>query len=260
MNDKQAEIRIGTSGYSFEDWKGTFYPKDIDKGKMLDYYIRFFPTVEINSTYYRIPHPAVMANIVKKAPDGFDFMVKVPQSFTHRRSDLEDDVARFREAIKPFEESGKLSGLLAQFPYSFKFSPDSLDYIAVCRDAVAPNELFVEFRHNGWVNRQMYDRLKAEAIGYVCVDEPQLPGLLNPDLFATTNTAYVRLHGRNKDQWWGGGPLRYDYSYSDEELKEWKEKLEKIKSKVARIYIYFNNCHLGQATANATRFSDMLGL
>ncbi len=260
MSEKQADIRIGTSGYSFDDWKGNFYPPDIEKGKMLDYYVRFFRTVEINSTYYRIPHPAVMANIVKKAPDGFDFMVKVPQSFTHKRADLESDVANFREAIKPFEESGKLSGLLAQFPYSFKFSPDGLDYISICRDAVAPNSLFVEFRHNGWVNRQMYDRLKAEKIGYVCVDEPQLPGLLNPDMFATTDTAYVRLHGRNKEQWWEGGPLRYDYSYSEEELSQWKAKLEKIKGKVKRIYIYFNNCHLGQATANATQFTGMLDL
>lgn len=151
------QIRIGTSGYSFEDWREKFYPPDIDKGKMLDYYVRFFTTVEVNSTYYRIPHPAVMANMVKKAPDGFDFMLKVPQSFTHRRSDLERDHALFREALKPFEESGKLSGLLAQFPYSFKYSQDSMDYLSICRDMVTPNALYVEFRHNGWVNRPMYD-------------------------------------------------------------------------------------------------------
>lgn len=87
------DIRIGTSGYSFEDWRGEFYPTDVVKGKMLDHYVKFFRTVEINSTYYRIPHPAVMAKIAKKAPDGFDFMVKVPQSFTHRRTELESDQA-----------------------------------------------------------------------------------------------------------------------------------------------------------------------
>jgi uncharacterized protein YecE (DUF72 family) len=260
MEKERTDIRIGTSGYSFEDWKGNFYPDKIEKGKMLDYYVRFFPTVEINSTYYRIPHPAVMANIVKKAPDNFDFMVKVPQSFTHRRTDLDKDIDQFRTAMAPMIESGKLSGLLAQFPYSFKFSQDSLDYISICRDAVAPHPLFVEFRHNGWVNRPMYDRLKSEQIGYVCVDEPVLPGLLNPDLFATTDAAYVRLHGRNKDKWWEGGPLRYDYDYSEEELNEWKAKLLKIKDKVKKIYIYFNNCHLGQASGNARQFMDMLGL
>lgn len=260
MEKTQADIRVGTSGYSFDDWKGKFYPDNIDKGKMLDYYVRFFPTVEINSTYYRIPHPAVTANMVKKAPDNFDFMVKVPQSFTHRRTDLDKDIEQFRQAIRPMEESGKLSGLLAQFPYSFKFGEDGLDYLSICKEAVAPNELFVEFRHNSWVNRPMYDRLKNEQIGYVCVDEPELVGLLKPDLFATTDTAYVRLHGRNKEKWWEGGALRYDYKYSEEELKQWREKLLKIEDKVKRIYIYFNNCHLGQASGNARQFMQMLGL
>jgi uncharacterized protein YecE (DUF72 family) len=254
------ETRIGTSGYSFADWKGEFYPANIDKGKMLDHYVQYFPTVEINSTYYRIPHPAVMANIVRKAPDGFDFMVKVPQSFTHRRQDIEADVRLYREALKPFEESGKLSGLLAQFPYSFRFSDDQLDYLAICRDAVAPNDLFVEFRHDSWVNRRMYDRLKAEAIGYVCVDEPQMRGLLKPDLFATTDTGYVRLHGRNAEKWWGGGAERYDYSYSEDELTFWRDKIRKIANKVRRMYVYFNNCHLGQAARNAAQFQEMMAV
>ncbi len=254
------EIRIGTSGYSFDDWRGTYYPVDIDKGKMLDYYVKEFPTVEINSTYYRIPHPAVMYNIVKKAPSGFDFMVKVPQTFTHKRHDLEKDIADYNECLKPMIEPGKLTGLLAQFPYSFKFSADALDYIAIIRDAVAPIPLHVEFRHSSWVNRQMYDRLRQEQIGYVCVDEPQLSGLLEPHLFNTTETAYIRLHGRNAEQWWDGGALRYDYTYSKEELEEWRQKIAKLKDKgeVEKIYIYFNNCHLGQAIPNAKDMQHMI--
>lgn len=246
----KVEIRIGTSGYSFEDWKETFYPADIEKGKMLDHYVRFFQTVEINTTYYRIPHPAVMHNIVRKAPSGFDFMVKVPQSFTHRRNDIDSDVQAFSEAIKPMAESGKLAGLLAQFPFSFKFSEDALDYVCLCHDAVRPQSLHVEFRHNSWVNRRMYDRLKSEQIGYVCVDEPKLSGLLAPDFFTTTNTGYLRLHGRNAEQWWEGGPLRYDYDYSEDELSEWCDRLSKSKSQMNRLYVFFNNCHQGLAAQN----------
>ena len=254
------EIRVGTSGYSFEDWRGEFYPSDIEKGKMLDHYFKHFSTVEINSTYYRIPHPAVMYNIARKAPEGADFMVKVPQSFTHRRTDLEKDVASFREALKPMEDSGTLSGLLAQFPFSFKFSPDSLEYISICREAVKPYKLYVEFRHSGWVNRAMYDRLKAEGTGYVAVDEPQLQGLLKPDLFATTDTGYIRLHGRNQQHWWNGGAERYDYKYSPTELEEWRARIDKIKNKVKRLYVFFNNCHLGQAAGNALEFKQILNL
>lgn len=252
------QVRVGTSGYSFEDWRGTFYPGKINKGMMLDHYVKFFRTVEINSTYYRIPHPAVMANIAKKAPKGFDFIVKVPGSFTHRRHDIDSDLAKYVEALKPIEELGLLSGVLTQFPYSFKFSSDSLDYLSLLKGALAPRELFVEFRHNGWVNRTMYDHLRKEQIGYVCVDEPQLRGLLKPDAFATTDSAYVRLHGRNAEQWWDGGALRYDYSYSDEELREWKGKVRKLQAKVKRIFVFFNNCHLGQAVGNATDFAQII--
>jgi uncharacterized protein YecE (DUF72 family) len=252
------EVRVGTSGYSFEDWRGVFYPEKIQKGKMLDYYVQHFPTVEINSTYYRIPHPAVMANIVKKAPGTFDFMIKVPQSFTHRRQNIEIDFEKYLEALKPLEDNGRLSGVLAQFPYSFRYSPNALDYIANLAEALRPRPLFAEFRNNGWVNRPMYDRLKAEGIGYVCVDEPQLKGLLRPDAFATTDTAYVRLHGRNNEHWWQGGALRYDYSYSTDELQEWVEKVRKLRAGVKRVYVFFNNCHLGQAVGNAREFMSML--
>jgi uncharacterized protein YecE (DUF72 family) len=251
-------VRVGTSGYSFEDWRGPFYPSDIDKGKMLDFYVQQFPTVEINSTYYRIPHRRVFEHMAAKAPKGFDLMVKVPQALTHKRSDISKDAGDFREAVKPLAESGKLSGVLAQFPFSFKFTPLGLDYLCACRDEVAPHLLFVEFRHNSWVNRAMYDRLTAEGIGYVSVDEPQLPGLLNPDCFATTDTVYVRLHGRNTEHWWKGGPLRYDYSYSEQELSPWAAKINKNIEKGKKAYVFFNNCHMGQAAGNARDFADLL--
>ncbi len=229
---------------------------------MLNHYVEHFPTVEINSTYYSIPHPAVMHNLVKKAPDGFDFIVKVPQSFTHRRNELEEDLEKYQQALEPMEESGKLSGLLAQFPYSFKFTSNALDYISMLKAALEPRPLFAEFRHRSWVNRTMYNRLRKEGIGYVCVDEPRLPNLLDPDLFATSDTAYLRLHGRNAEKWWDGGPLRYDYSYSEDELQEWKQRIEKLKAKgnVKRLFVLFNNCHLGQAAANAVNMKQMLGV
>lgn len=254
------EIRIGTSGYSFDDWIGPFYPADIKKGKMFDYYQTRFNTVEINSTYYHIPHPAVMANIEKKSPENFEFVVKTPEAITHKRNDIGPVVDQFKECLIPMAEKGKLKGLLAQFPYSFKFSPAGKEYISQCRALLDPHPLFVEFRHNGWVNREIYDSFRKEGIGYVSVDEPQLPGLLKPDLIATTDTAYIRLHGRNGGHWWQGGALRYDYNYSQEELQEWKDKVEKLKGKAGKLFIFFNNCHLGQAVKNARQMMTMLNL
>ncbi|PKK83815.1 MAG: DUF72 domain-containing protein [candidate division Zixibacteria bacterium HGW-Zixibacteria-1] len=252
------DIKIGTSGYSFDDWKGTFYPTDIQKGKMFDYYIQHFRTVEINSTYYHIPHPAVMANIEKKSPADFEFIVKTPDILTHKRKNIEPAVKAFDECLKPMIEAGKLKGILAQFPYSFKFNQANLDYLKYCRELLEKHNLFVEFRHNSWVNRTMYDNLKSDRIGYVAVDEPPLSGLLAPDLFNTTETAYIRLHGRNSEHWWRGGSLRYDYDYTKEELEQWKEKIKKREDKFKKLYIFFNNCHLGQAVKNAREMMQML--
>ena len=253
-------IRIGTSGYSFDDWRGQFYPQQIERGKMLDYYVQHFPTVEINSTYYRIPHPRVMANLVHKAPAGFDFMIKTPQSFTHRRDDLGADITPFAEAIRPFIEAGMLAGTLAQFPGSFHFSKENLDHIRICRDAVAPRPLFVEFRHNGWERPEVTEFLRKEKIGYVCVDEPQIAGLLKPDMKATTEIGYVRLHGRNAEKWHTGGPERYNYLYNEDELAEWRKKISELKARVNRVYLYFNNCFDAKAATNALEFMRSLNL
>jgi uncharacterized protein YecE (DUF72 family) len=254
------EIRIGTSGYSFEDWKGSFYPVNIQKGKMLDYYVNYFNTVEINSTYYRIPHPAVMANIDKKTPKNFEFIVKTPQAMTHLRKDVEKTIQEFATCLRPMEDSGKLKGLLAQFPYSFKFSAASLDYIKYCQELLKPRQIFVEFRHAGWNNQEMIESFIRKEVGYVSVDEPQLPGLLKPELIQTTDIAYLRLHGRNSEHWWNGGPLRYDYSYSQKELQEWKERINKAEEKTKKLFIFFNNCHLGQAVKNARQMMQRLNI
>jgi len=254
------EIKIGTSGYSFDDWKGPFYPDDIQKGKMFDHYIKYFNTVEINSTYYRIPHPAVMANIEKKSPAGFEFIVKVPDTLTHKRKNIETAVTQFDECLGPMIEAGKLKGVLAQFPYSFKFNQANIDYLKYCRELLEKHALFVEFRHNSWVNRTMYDAFRATDIGYVAVDEPPLSGLLMPDFFNTTDIAYIRLHGRNSEHWWNGGALRYDYDYSRDELEQWKEKIKKREEKIKKLYIFFNNCHLGQAVKNAREMMQSLDL
>ncbi len=252
------EIRVGTSGYSFPDWRRAFYPAGLDKTKFLDFYVRYFPTVEINSTYYSIPHPKVMANMVEKVPPGFDFMVKVPQSITHRRTDLAGDSENFLGCIQPMAESGCLSGLLAQFPYSFKYSEDGLDYLSACRLAFRPHKLFVEFRHGSWVNRNTLNRLQETGIGYVSVDEPRLYGLLKPDLLVTGDVGYIRFHGRNAEHWWSGGARRYDYNYSQQELEEWLAKIEKVRNRIQRLYVYFNNCFKGQAAANALAFLDLV--
>jgi uncharacterized protein YecE (DUF72 family) len=260
VSEKKADVVIGTSGYSFDDWEGNFYPPGLPKGKRLDFYKDHFKATEINSTYYRIPHAAVFYNIAKKVGEDFEFMVKTHRSFTHDRKDLKENTENFNDSLKPLVESGKLRGLMAQFPYSFKYNPRNLDYIRKGRELFGEIPFFVEFRHAGWDRPEVYEALRSDGIGFCCVDEPALSGLFPPKVEATTNTGYVRLHGRNAANWWGGKGDRYDYLYSDDELKEWKKRIENLRDRTDKIYLFFNNCHLGQAVRNARMFMELLRL
>jgi uncharacterized protein YecE (DUF72 family) len=252
------KLLIGTSGYSFDDWEGVFYPPKLPKGKRLDFYKDHFTVTEINSTYYRIPHPAVFFHIANKVGDDFEFMVKTHRSFTHDRKELESKGKEFNESIKPLVESGKLKGFMAQFPFSFKYSPENLDYIINGKVFFKDAPLFVEFRHVSWDRPEVYQALKANDLGVCSVDEPNLPGLFPPKAIATNDVGYIRLHGRNGANWWGGAGDRYDYLYSEKELNEWKNKIDDLKSKTNKIYLFFNNCHLGQAVRNARMFFDLM--
>ncbi len=251
-------VRVGTSGYSFDDWRGTFYPEKIEKTKMLDYYVGHFDAVEINSTYYGIPHPRVFEAMARKTPDGFDFMVKAHQSLTHKRDQLRQETPKYLEAIRPLVESGKFKGILAQFPWSFQRLPAHLDYLGACRDALGNLPLFIEFRHASWIAQDTFDLLKSLEIGYVSVDEPQLEKMIAPLAVATTKIGYVRFHGRNANDWYGGGSDRYNYSYSEAELAEWVEKIRRLQKDTEVIYLFFNNCHRGQAVFNAKQMMEML--
>jgi len=252
------KIRIGTSGYSFDDWKGTFYPPKLAKTKMLDFYVQHFNTVEINSTYYGIPHPRVFENMVKKTPDDFQFMIKAHSSVTHKRAELENQKDQYLEAIKPVNESSKLKGILAQFPWSFKRSEGNYNHLKKCRDVFSDYKLFIEFRHNSWLKQDTFDFLKAHDLGYVSVDAPKVQQMIENAAVVTNNTGYIRLHGRNAEQWWDGGALRYDYDYSDDELIEWTTKVINLEEKSEMVYIFFNNCHMGKAVGNAMRIMELL--
>jgi uncharacterized protein YecE (DUF72 family) len=255
-------ILVGTSGYSFADWVGPFYPESWPKGQMLDYYKNHFHTVEINSTYYRIPHPTVFYNIAKKVPDDFEFMVKTHQSFTHVRKDLEENLQAFEQALKPLVDSNKLKGYLAQFPWFFKYSPQNLQYLLDSKKYFGNIQLYAEFRHASWDRPEVYSSLQENGIGFCSVDEPRLEGLFPPRAEATTDTGYIRFHGRNTIDWWQPRPNsdRYNYSYKKEELADWIKKIEKLREKTDKIYLFFNNCHLGQAVHNAKMMMEMMQL
>jgi uncharacterized protein YecE (DUF72 family) len=251
-------IRVGTSGYSFLDWIGNFYPADLPRGKMLDFYKEHFNTVEINSSYYSIPHPKVYENMVNKVPKDFEFFVKAHKSFTNERKDIMEIAQKYINSLKPLKESQKLCGILFQFPFSFKFNDQNLTYLRRVYDLFTRERIIVEFRHASWVREQVFEFFEKYDITYCSVDEPRIPKLLDPEIFVTNDMGYVRFHGRNRRMWWEGGGERYDYLYSDTELLDWAKKIEYDTRTARRVYLFFNNCHHGQAVKNARMMLEVL--
>ncbi|MBD3366694.1 MAG: DUF72 domain-containing protein [Candidatus Eisenbacteria bacterium] len=256
---REGRIRIGTSGYSFADWVGTFYPAGTRRNGMLEEYVRHFDTVEINTSYYRVPDASMFERMERRTPPGFEFVVKLYKGMTHEIEDEPEHFRSFLEAVAPFREAGKFGGFLAQFPWRFKKNDDALAHLERLRNGFPSDELFVEFRHDSWMEDATFAFLREHDIGYCSVDEPSLKGLVPPLAEATTGTAYVRLHGRNAKNWWGrGGGDRYDYDYSTEELSEWSRKLLDLETKAKKVYAFFNNCHAGHAATNAELMMNLL--
>jgi len=276
-------ILLGTSGFSYPDWDGVFYPPGLARAKQLDYYVRQFKTVEVNSTYYRIPPPRTFEAMERKTPADFEFVVKTHADMTHKRTHDPAVYEAFHLALAPLREARKLSGVLAQFPQSFHRSEEGEQFLVELQERMEGAPLFVEFRHNSWMHEDVFEFLERKSLGYVSVDEPDLPGLLPPVARATGALGYVRFHGRNKRSWHlSDGPgakapgkppatpppprerdrrlLRYDYLYSEAELKEWAEKIRELNAKTQKTFVFFNNCHAGQAATSAKLMRTLLGM
>lgn len=252
-------IHLGTSGYSFRDWIGPFYPPGIRPAEMLSHYARFFSAVEINSTYYRVPPPRTFARMADRTPPGFRFTVKLPGGATHERSRDPAVIDALLAAVAPLEGAGKLHGFLAQFPFSFRPGEESHAHLRFLRDALGERPFFAEFRHASWAVPETFALLDALGAGFCAVDEPRLPGLFPPVVRPTGPVGYVRFHGRNADTWWSGdGAARYDYLYSDRELAEWADAIRRLEAHSRDTFVFFNNCHAGQAAENAQRMAEVL--
>ena len=249
-------ILVGTSGYSFRDWVGPFYPEGMRASRYLDFYIRQFPALELNVSHYRVPDAPMLARNAGRTPPGFHFTVKLHKSMTHDR--VLDDVEPFRAALEPLRQAGKLDGLLAQFPYAFRRDAAAERHLEVLRERFPESPLFAEFRHDSWLGTDLADWLRERRIGYVVVDEPRLQHLLPPVPLVTAEDAYVRFHGRNSEMWWDGGHRRYDYAYSEQELSEWVTKIAELAQQARRTYLFFNNCHAGHAARSAKLMQDLL--
>ncbi len=206
-------IRFGPAGWSYKDWQGVVYPEDPPKGfDPLAFLARYFDTIEVNSTFYRPPRPEVTprwARRVAENPD-FKFTAKLWQRFTHERDSAPsaDEVAAVRAGLDPLVDRGRLGGLLIQFPWSFKAGDESLDWLDDVTSTFSDYPCVVEVRHASWNKPTFYRWLGERGVGFVNIDQPLFHRSIGPSAEASGCVGYVRLHGRNYDDWFREGAGR----------------------------------------------------
>ncbi|MGD8451429.1 MAG: DUF72 domain-containing protein [Phycisphaerae bacterium] len=259
----RARLWIGPSGWSYDDWSGVVYPQRKPRGfKPLAHIARYFNAVEVNSSFYRIPMARMTAAWVPLVPADFRFAFKLTQIFTHERGSFPDrpEVDAFTAALEPIREADRLGPLLMQFPWSFRFTPVAVDWLRRLAEAFPQFDRFVEVRHASWATPEALAVL-AEVGGYCNIDQPRLRDCLGPTGHVLGRDAYVRLHGRNARSWFAENVPsyeRYNYLYTDAELREWVERIEAICAKAESAYVFANNHFRGQGPVNALELRALL--
>jgi uncharacterized protein YecE (DUF72 family) len=272
-----APIRVGVCSWADETLSKVWYPPGVRSADRLGYYAERFDVVEANSTYYRLPETPMVENWAERTPDGFTMHVKAfgamtrhPVKIDQLPPDLREEAPsdergrlfrpswgfraeifrRFREALEPLRDAGKLGGILMQLPPFLVYDQGTLEYLEWAQDQLPGDELLVEFRHASWLDEtnrgDVLAFLEQQGMTYVTVDAPQTGGrnVLPTVVAATSGTGYVRFHGRNEKTWnkrTGSAAERFDYLYSTEELRDWVGSLRELAREAHVVYAMFNN-------------------
>lgn len=254
--------RVGVAGWSYPDWEGIVYPKT-PHFDGLAYLSRYFDTIEVNSPFYRIPTAKTTSSWARRASanPNFRFTLKLFQGFTHERSASVEDERAFKDALTPLVDAGVMGGLLLQFPWSFKNAPESRTYLGELFDRFDEYPLILEVRHASWNDRELYELLGRRAVGFCNIDQPLIGRSIAPTDKATGPIGYVRLHGRNYQDWFredAGRDARYDYLYSDTELDPWMDTISEVSGNASETYVITNNHFRGQAVVNALQIRSRI--
>ena len=246
-------VHIGCSGWQYADWRGRLYPQGQPQRRWLELYAERFETVEINSTFYRLPKRDAVARWVQQTPSTFIFTVKISRYLTHirRLSNTEDGLALFAERIEPLIEARRLGPLLWQLPENFHRDDEKL---ARWLDALVNREPpllrgsrhAIEFRHASWFEPPVLAALREHDIALVIGDHPKRPFQLRTP---TASWMFVRFHYGSRGR---GG------NYSATELERWGEEVRRWR-RSREVYAYFNNDWKGYAPANALALRALVG-
>jgi uncharacterized protein YecE (DUF72 family) len=229
-------VRIGCSGWNYAHWREVVYPKGLPSSRWLEHYATLFDTVEVNSTFYRLPKRESVVRWVEQTPPGFLFTVKASRYLTHlkRLTDLGRGVDRFYERIEPLVHSPKMGPVLWQLPGNFRRDDERL---ASALETLPDGRHCFEFRHESWFTPEVYELLRAYSAALVIGDHPQRPFQTHE---LTADWTFIRFHHGHRGR---------NGNYSESELEEWARRIERWAARID-VFAYFNNDWHGYAVRN----------
>jgi uncharacterized protein YecE (DUF72 family) len=262
----QGQLRIGPAGWSYRDWDGYVYPTPHPKGfHEASFLAEFFDTIEINTSFYQPLRPDHAESWLKRvaANPAFVFTAKLWQKFTHESTATVDDERAVRAGFDVLLKAGKLGAVLAQFPFSFHRSPETVTALTAVLTRFADYPLVVELRHSSWQTPDTLELLREHEVGFCNIDQPIIGHSLEPSIDTSSPVGYVRLHGRRYDTWFSDDPEtpsheRYNYLYSREELNPWVSRIRTITPHTRNTFVITNNHYQGKAAVNALELMSIL--
>lgn len=239
-------IRVGTSGWTYGDWRGRFYPQKLAQREWLAYYAQHFDTVELNATTYRLPKESNIEAWCAGVPSNFIYTIKLSRLITHRKSlppRVDEFIENYMHRARCFE-SGKVAQILVQFPPSLTRDDEHLS--AFLRKLPRDHRYAVEFRHKSWHVEPTYQLLR-ELDMALCIHD--YPTCKPPDIVTTPAFSYVRLHGYSAP---------YVGSYPRRSLQRWAQRIRSLAQQVDDVYVYFNNDVAAAAPHDAAALKTLL--
>lgn len=273
---ENGRIYVGTAGWSYKDWEGTVYPAQIKKSQHpVEFLARYIDLLEINTSFYGHIKPEwgkLWSRMARTVNPDFMFTAKLNRAFTHspiavvestsaatiRATDEDERLAK--EGLDSVAVENMLGALLAQFPISFKNTNENREHLDRVIEKFKQYPLVVEVRHNSWTNEGTLQYFAEKGVAFCNIDQPKLGKAVRPSEHVTAPIGYVRLHGRNYEQWFDSDSRndRYNYLYTEPELRHWKERIDAIAAKAQKTFVIANNHFEGKAAVNALQLKSML--
>jgi uncharacterized protein YecE (DUF72 family) len=269
-------IYVGTAGWSYKDWEGVVYPAQLKKSlHPVEYLARYFDVLEINTSFYGHVKPEwgkLWSRMARAVNPAFQFTAKLNRAFTHSPMAVlestssetihatDEDERLAKEGFESLAIENMLGAVLAQFPVSFKNTNTNRDHLDSVIEKFKQFPLVIEVRHNSWTNEGTLRYFAEKGVAFCNIDQPKLGKSIGPSEHVTAPLAYVRLHGRNYDQWFDSDSRndRYNYLYTDPELRGWKTRVDAIAEKAQKTFVIANNHFEGKAAVNALQLKNMI--